>query len=196
MSGPAVRQRVTDFRDRPRRSIDEQIAVRFPRLGWLVASWIFRLPTDSGIRRRFVNLVTKRAYAGLNRRDLALNSAFLDPEGELVFPGGQYAFSPKVVRGTESVNETYQEYLEGWSKHRRVPVVIIDLGDRLLHLCEDSGRAAGSGIEVGQRVASLLFLRRGRAFRQEFYPDWESALERAGVTAHPDSPAREQARER
>jgi hypothetical protein len=177
----AVRQKVR-YRDRPRRAWEERLALRFPALNRLAVQLVLRFPLESRLRRRLVAWRMARGFAALNRRDLELNKLTgYHPDAELVFPKGTSGLGRNLYRGRDEAFDAYREWLEPWEGHRRVPREIIELGDKLVVLIEESGRGSGSGIEVGRRMADIYTIHRGLIVKQEIFPDWKSALNAVGL---------------
>lgn len=84
--------------------------------------------------------------------------------------------------GREETFDAYRAWLEPWGELRREPRELIDLGDRVVVLIEESGRGAGSGIEASQLIANVHTLGpRGVIVKHVEYNNWESALDAAGV---------------
>ena len=71
------------FRDRPHRSLDERITVRFPAIARYLAARLARLPPSSWLRQRFLARSVSRGFAANMRGDLKyVLAAFYDPEVE------------------------------------------------------------------------------------------------------------------
>ncbi len=123
----AVRQKVTLFEDRPRRSLDERVIALFPPLGWRFATLLFRLSPSSPIRRRFVATLVRRGCAALNRRDLELNARVLYDRDSVLFIHGNIPIGSGPYRGGEEIIQGYREWQDAWAEQRRVPREIVDL---------------------------------------------------------------------
>jgi ketosteroid isomerase-like protein len=178
----AVRQQVTLFEERPRRSLDEKVAALFPPLGWRFAALLFRLPPASPVRRRFVATLVRRGYAALNRRDLELNAKVLYDRDSVLFIHGNIPIGSGPYRGGEEIIQGYREWQDVWAEQRRVPREIVDLGERLVVVLDDTGEGAGSGVSVRLRFTDVITVRNGRIHRHEVYPDWEAGMRAAGLS--------------
>jgi ketosteroid isomerase-like protein len=180
----AVRQRFSGrVPDRPRRSLLEQMTVRFP---WIAkatnAAFFWLFSPGSYPRRQGWSFGARRIAAAINRGDLAYAAAFYAEDVELVFP-----VAPPTpdrsdrYRGREAAFNAYREWMNEWEGLKRVPREVIDLGDTVVLLFEETGRGPASGIRVSQRVGAVFTIRAGRTVRHEEYPDWESALAAVGL---------------
>jgi len=177
----AVREEI-EFRDRPRRSLGERLFARFPRLGWRLSERILSRPPSSGLRRRFLRLVTRRGYASLNRRDVALNERVLyDEHSELVMHG-DFPLGTGPFRGAKAIADAYREWLTAWDEQRIVPRELIDAGDKVAVITDEVATGAGSGIEMAMRRCEVVTMRDGRIDRHELFQDWEEGLRAAGVS--------------
>jgi ketosteroid isomerase-like protein len=180
----AVRQRFSGrVPDRPNRTLLDRLTVRFP---WVAkgANLIFfsLFPPGSYLRRMGWSFGARRIAAAINRGDLAYAAAFYAADVELVFPvAPPTPDRPDYYRGREAAFNAYREWMNEWDGFRRVPRELIDLGDTIVLLFEETGRGRASGIEVSRRVGAVFTIRAGRTVRHEEYPDWESALAAVGL---------------
>jgi hypothetical protein len=77
-----VRQKIR-HRERPRRSPDERITVRFPAIAHYMAARVARLPPSSRLRQRLLARSVSRGFAANKRGDLEfVLAAFYDPDVE------------------------------------------------------------------------------------------------------------------
>ncbi|MGI9020782.1 MAG: nuclear transport factor 2 family protein [Solirubrobacterales bacterium] len=176
-----VRQKLT-FRDRPRRTLDERVAARFPGFGWRLAALVFRLSPKNMIRRRLVAMLVRRGYASLNRGDLDLNAAVLyDDDSELVIHG-DLPIGTGPWTGGKAIARAYGEWQDIWAEHRRVPQEVVDLGGRLVVVLDDKGMGAASGVPVNRQFFDLVTLDEGRISRHEVFLDREEGMRAAGLS--------------
>jgi ketosteroid isomerase-like protein len=114
-----------------------------------------------------------------NSGDFDAVMEFVHPDVELKLVEG--SITGESLRGAEAVRrwlepdafESIQLQIEAVHEH----------GDRLLVDTIAHSRAAGSGIELDQRVYQVVTMREGRASLVEHWLDRERALESAGLTA-------------
>jgi hypothetical protein len=106
---------------------------------------------------------------------------FYADDARVTFPAGAPPLGASGLQGRESIRAAYASWREPWRDYRCVPCELIDMGDRLLVLAEESGMGITSGAEVRQRVASLLILSKGWIVQQEEYSSWEAALASVGL---------------
>jgi ketosteroid isomerase-like protein len=180
----AVRQRFSGrVPDRPRRTFLDKLTVRFPWIAKAANLAFFSIfPPGSYPRRMGWSFGARRIAAAINRGDLAYAAAFYAADVELVFPvAPPTPDRPDHYRGREAAFNAYREWMNDWERFRRVPRELIDLGDTVVLLFEETGRGRASGIEVSQRVGAVFTIRGGRTIRHEEYPDWESALAAVGL---------------
>jgi ketosteroid isomerase-like protein len=175
-----VRQTLT-FRDRPRRTLDERVAARFPEIGWRLTALVFRLSPKTVVRRRVVAMLVRRGYASLNRGDLDLNASVLyDDDSELVVHG-DLPIGTGPWKGGKAIARAYGEWQDIWAEHRRVPQEVIDLGRKLVVVLDDTGTGAASGVPVNRQFFDLVTLDEGRISRHEVFLDREEGLRAAGL---------------
>jgi hypothetical protein len=185
---PQATRHELNYRDRPRRSLDERLFARFPRLGWRLSGRILRRPPSSGLRRRFLALIARRGYAALNRRDIDLNERVLyDAESELVLRG-DFPLGTGPFRGAKAIADAYREWLTAWSEQKLIPRELIDLGNKVVVVTDENATGAGSGISVTLRRSEVVSLRDGHIDRHELFQNWEEGLRAAGVSDQALSP--------
>ena len=165
-----------------RRSLDEQLRVRFPGPFRLIGAAFIRLPPTSRLRRLLLPRFMSRVYAAANRRDFDLIRTANDPEN--------YEYRPtldllppdldKVFYGHDGYLKLWRYWLDAFDDIRWDPEELLDLGDRILVTTRQSGHGSGSGVAVGQAVFQLFTFRRGLVMRQEDFLDRSQALDAAG----------------
>jgi ketosteroid isomerase-like protein len=164
------------------RTPEARLAARAPGLANRLFASVLRLPPHSRLRRWMIARAAGATFAAINRRDLdVVAEAAYAPEAELVFHGEPPAdVGGDRHRGREAVFAAYRQWVEGWYELRRVPVEVIDLGDRFLVLLREIGRGRG-GVELEEEAASLFTFRNARVVRQDEYPRWSEALAAVGI---------------
>ena len=182
---PGVRTAVT-VRDQPtRRSLDQQILVRFPGLVRRIATAWFRFPPHSRLRRAFLARVVRQGFEAANRRDFDVVVLALDPEIEF-----QIAESPAsrflppdllgVHRGPEGYRRVWEKGLEALD-YKIFCEEVIDLGDRLVLIGRQTGHGRSSGISLDLPLFQVHTLRRGLIVHQVDFSDRGEALRAAGL---------------
>jgi ketosteroid isomerase-like protein len=168
---------------RRRRSVEQRLFVRVPRLYRAVASRFERLPPGSRFRRLVVARIITLAYAAANRRDFEVvligwdpNSQYR-PSSDLMPPDVEAVF-----HGHDGYLQLWRYWLDAFDDIRWDPEEILDFGHQLLVTTRQSGRGSGSGISVSEPVFQLFTLRRGLVVRQEDFLDRSKALEAVGLS--------------
>jgi ketosteroid isomerase-like protein len=166
------------------RTLDQRIAIRFPRMGAASARLVTRLPPASRVRQAFVWRNVRLAIEAYNRRDLEAVAAGFHPDLEY------YPYSEFVEAGLAEQcyhgPSGYRSYIEAtydvWGTEVRLyPTELIDLGDRLVLLADMPMRAQGSGIPLAESYATIATLKDGRVIRQQDFLNQAEALEAAGL---------------
>ena len=166
-----------------RRTMDEQLRVRFPALFRPLGDAFMRLSPGSRLRRSMLSRLIARAYAAANRRDFELILTINDP--------GLYEYHPSVdllppdmdavYYGHQGYRQFWRYWLDAFEDIRWDPEEILDFGDKALVTTEQSGHGSGSGVAVSEPVFQLFTWKRGLVIRQEDFLDRSTALEAAGL---------------
>jgi ketosteroid isomerase-like protein len=184
MAAEAVRQALGSAEGG--RTLDQRVALRFPRIAEQNARLIASLPPTSKVRQAAVRRLAENALASFNRRDLAAALAGALPDFEYR-PNRDWVEAGLVEESYRGL-DGYRRYVttvdEVWAgQNRLTPTEVFDLGDRLLLLAIGEMRAQASGVELTEEFALLVTLRDGRAAAaQEYY---DHALARASVGLGP-----------
>jgi ketosteroid isomerase-like protein len=167
---------------REQRTLEARLAAAMPKLANRLLSPVMRLPPRSRVRRWMLARMVAVTFSAINRRDLGVVAqAAYAPDVELLFHGGAPAdIGGDVHRGREAVFATYRQWIEAWEELRRLPVEVVDMGERILVLVRERGRGRG-GVELEGQAASLFTFRSGRVVRQDEYPRWRDALVAVGL---------------
>ncbi len=146
-----------------RRTLDEQIFVRFQALVPVFAFAWSRLPPRSRLRRAFLSRTMRQGCEAANRRDFDLFLLTLDPEIEFQFDGSVgsgYAFPDMlgVHRGREAYRRVWESGDEAWDDFRLEYEEVIDFGDRLLVAGRLTGHGSSSGVpSINPSLAQDMF---------------------------------------
>jgi ketosteroid isomerase-like protein len=171
-------------RGRSSRTLDERLAVRFPRLVAALSRLIGRLPPSSRVRQAVLVRGLGLAAAAYNRGDLeAVVSAWRPdfeyrPASNLVDAG----LIEPCYRGLPGYRAYVAAAAEVWGDETRFePHEYIDLGDRLVVLAEAPLRAQASGVPLTLEFAYVTTLAGGMVVRQQEFHDHGEALEAVGL---------------
>src|SRR3954447_11677658 len=176
----AYRQRLR-CRERPRRSLDEQIATRFPAFATWLTGRVSRLPPSSKLRQRVFARAFCRGFAALQRGDFeaALGNLY-DPDVEWHGAAGGLD-EGRVLRGRAEVVEAFRDYYDTWERLELRPEEIIDTGDELIVFVHEVARGRKSGIVVETDTAAISTLHEGSVVEVRNYLDRSEALQAAGL---------------
>jgi len=177
-------RRPLEVRERSRRTLDQRLFLRFPRLGAATLRLTFRLPLGSRIRQAVVWRGMRLAVEAYNRRDL-------DPLGVGYHRDFEYCpaqswveagfFEPS-YRGLEGHRRYVESTAEVFGAEVYVrPVELIDLGERIVVLAIVPMRAQASGIRLTEAFAMVSTLEDGKVIRIQEYYDYDEALRAAGL---------------
>jgi ketosteroid isomerase-like protein len=173
-------------RERSGRTLDQRLALRFPRLSDAYARLIIaRLPPTSRVRQAAIWRGSRLGMEAFNRRDIeaAVSYGHADfeyhPPREFVEVG----FFEPCYRGAAG----FRRYVSAWSDVfgpdlRAEPVELIDLGDRIVLLAELPARAQASGIPFTGTIATVSLLKDGKVIRVQAYLDHGEALAAVGLS--------------
>jgi ketosteroid isomerase-like protein len=117
--------------------------------------------------------------AAYNRRDFDAAVRFFDPEIEWVLPPLQRSDS---CRGPDEIKRFWEGLDDTFEELRLDPLECVDAGDRVATRLRYHARGKGSGVEIdGDLYHQVATFRDGLMVRIEYFTDWPSALEAAGV---------------
>lgn len=155
--------------------------VRFPSVYRRLAALVFRLGRRSQIRRTVLRRAVESGWASFDRRDLALNFLYFQPDCEFEFPPAMQTLGiPASFQGLEGRNEGIAKLFEVWGSELELRYVL-DLGDRVLNLGIWHTRGQASDVPLDQELAQLLTIRDGLAARDQNFLSWEEGLRAAGL---------------
>lgn len=178
----AVRYSIPRVRERPARTVDERVTLRFPRLARISRVAIMGLPLGSRLRRAILRRAIEINAAAYNRRDLDAFLSPFDPGMEVHLVGHVDGVDVESrFEGYEGVTQFTDALDEVWENPRFEPRELIDFGDRYLLLINNRGRGRASGVLGEHSIALLMTWRRGVAARADFYWNQDQALRAVGL---------------
>lgn len=171
-------------REESRRTLDQRLTLRFPRLVAPSLRLIGRLPPRSRLRQAALWRAVRLAMEAYNRRDLEAVVAGWDPEFEYR-PDPVWVKSGLVEPSYHGV-EGYRRYIatadEVWGGENLLkPTELIDLGGRVVVLAHVSMRAQASGVPLTESYALVSTIKDGRLVSHQEYFDHDHALGAVGL---------------
>jgi ketosteroid isomerase-like protein len=170
--------------ERSRRTLDQRLSLRFPRLAAANARLIGKLAPGSRLRQASLWRSARLALEAYNRRDLDAVVIGCDPEFEYR-PGRQWVEAGLVERCYRGL-EGYRNYVastdEVWGGENYLrPVELVDLGERIVMLADAPMRAQASGVPLTEAFALVATLKDGRTIHAQEYYDHAEALKSVGL---------------
>jgi ketosteroid isomerase-like protein len=169
-------------REQSRRTLDQRLFLRFPRLATATYRLVLRLPLGSRVREAGVLRSARLAIEAYNRRDMDAVGIGYHPEFEY-HPAREWVESGLLepsYRGLEGHKRYVASTAEVFGAEVYVkPIELIDLGDRQVLLGKVPMRAQASGIELTENFALVSTLKDGLVFRVQEYYDHDVALAEA-----------------
>jgi ketosteroid isomerase-like protein len=166
------------------RTLDQRLALRFPRLADAYARFVLqRLPPTSRVRQASVWRGSRLGMEAFNRRDIDAAVSYGHPDFEY-YPPREFVeagFFEACYRGAAG----FHDYVSTWSDGvgvRVEPVELIDLGDRIVMLAELPTLAHASGVPISGKIATVSVLTDGKASRVQTYLDHAQALAAVGLS--------------
>jgi ketosteroid isomerase-like protein len=174
------------IREGSSRTLDQRLAIRFPRLLAAGTRLIGRLPPRSRVRQAVLWRNTRLAVEAYNRRDLDVVAAAYQPDLEY-YPYREFVeagLAEPCYYGPSGYRAYITATYDVWGTEVRLePTELIDLGDRVVLLADMPMRAQASGISLAQTYAGVSTLKDGRVIRQQDFLDHAEALEAVGLPA-------------
>jgi ketosteroid isomerase-like protein len=181
---PDVVRRPLTVRPSSQRTLDQRIAIRFPRLGAANARLFARLPPRSRIRQALLGRAVRLAIEAYNRRDLLAVSASFHPDLEY-YPYREFVeagLAEPCYRGPAGYRAYIEATYDVWGTDVRLyPTELIDLGDRLVLLADMPMRAQGSGVPLAESYATVATLKEGAVISQRDFLNQAEALAQVGL---------------
>jgi len=173
-------------RERSSRTLDQRLAIRFPRLTAAFARLIGKLPAGSRVRQAALWRTAQLGVEAYNRRDLDAVAINYRPDLEY-YPYREFveaALAEPCYHGPSGYRAYIEATYDVWGTEVRLePTELIDLGDRLVLLADMPMRAQASGVPLGQTYAGVSTLKDGRVIRQQDFLNHAEALEAVGFPA-------------
>jgi ketosteroid isomerase-like protein len=170
---------------RSSRTLDQRLAVRFPRLAAAFLRLIGNLPPSSRLRQAALARGLELAAGAYNRLDLDAVVIGWRPDFEY-YPARNLVEAGLIepcYRGFSGYRAYVASAAEVWGDETRFePLEYIDLGHQLVVLARAPMRAQGSGVPLTLEFAYLTTLKNGRVVRQQEFHDHAEALEAAGLS--------------
>jgi ketosteroid isomerase-like protein len=171
-----------DVRLRTRRSLDERLFVRWPRIYVAFARAFFLLPPRSRLRRALLRRQVLSGWSAWSRGDLNLMLVRYAPDYQSVFaPEFVTVGLSSSYKGHAGVREWTADLSEAWEQMELTLHEIVDAGDRLVNLGRFRSRGSGSGVELDSPTGQALWVERGLVARERVFFDWDEALAAAGL---------------
>jgi ketosteroid isomerase-like protein len=172
-------------RPRSSRTLDQRIAIRFPRLSAASYRLVTRMPPTSRVRQALLWRTVRLAIEAYNRRDLDAVAIAFHPDLEY-YPYREFieaALAEPCYHGPAGYRAYIMATYEVWGTEVRLyPTELIDLGDRVVLLADMPMRAQASGVPLAETYATIATLKDGRVIRQRDFLNQAEALEAAGVS--------------
>jgi hypothetical protein len=173
-----------DARLPTRRTLDEQLMVRWPSVWSALSRALWRLPPRSRVRRALLRRNALSGWGAWVRGDLDLCQVrfapdwHYDPPTEWLIAG-----MPSAYHGHGGLRQWAADLHEAWEFLDHTPLEIIDAGDMLAFLCQIRLRGRTSGIELDSRLGQVFWIERGLIVRECDFSDWDDALRAVGIPA-------------
>jgi hypothetical protein len=172
------------IREHSRRSLDQRLAIRFPRLSALSLRLIAELPPRSRVRQAALWRGTRLMVEAYNRRDLDAVVIAYAPDMEY-YPYREFVeagLAEPVYRGPSGYRAYIEATYDVWGTEVRLyPTELIDMGDRIVLLADMPMRAQASGVALAQTYAGVSTLKHGRVIRNDDFLNHAEALQAVGL---------------
>ena len=176
-----VRQRIR-IGARSRRSLEERLGLRFPRLLSLSTRAIARLSPRSRLRQALLRRSIRAGCEALNRGDYEAAMMLYHAEVESTFPAGMSTVAESETHGRDERLRFQARWGEDWGTWRIEPEDLIDFGDRVLMLGRVESSGLRSGAAADTECAFLFTHSAGRAIREQVFLSQKEGLEAAGLS--------------
>jgi hypothetical protein len=181
--GGVVRKPLQVRRD-SRRTLDQRLAIRFPRLNAFLLRVVTSLPPSSRVRQAAVWHAVRISIEAYNRGDLAAASIGFHPRLKY-YPYREFVeagLAEPCYHGPAGYRAYITATYDVWGGEVLLyPTELIDMGDRLVLLADMPMRAQGSGIPLAERYATIATLQDGRIMSQRDFLNQADALETVGL---------------
>ena len=172
------------IREHSRRTLDQSLAIRFPRLSAASYRLLAMLPPRSRVRQAAVWRGIRLMVEAYNRRDLDAVVTAYRPDMEY-YPYREFVeagLAEPVYRGPSGYRAYIEATYDVWGTGVRLePTELIDLGDRIVLLADMPMQAQASGVSLAQTYAGVSTLKHGRVIRNDDFLNHAEALELVGL---------------
>jgi hypothetical protein len=170
--------------DRPSRTLDQRLLVRYPAFGSAGTRLISKLPATSRIRRAMLARTVTQAIAAYNRRDLAAVVGGASPDLEYR-PAAHWVDAGLVEESYRGL-EGYRRYVatvdQVWAGQNLLdPIELVDLGSCFVTLATGRMRGQASGVPLTEAFALVSTFEDGLLVRHQEYYDHDQALAAVGL---------------
>jgi ketosteroid isomerase-like protein len=171
-------------RERSRRTLDQRLFLRFPRLARASSRRILALPPRSRLRRAALLRAARLGLEAYNRRDMNAVGIAYHPEFEY-HPARSWV-EAGMLEPSYSGLEGHKRYVASTAEVFGaevyvMPVEFVDLGNHFVVLANAPMRAQASGIELTEAFALVTTVKDGMIYRIEEHYDHDEALAAAGL---------------
>ena len=175
--------RVQSSGPRRSRNLEERLTVRFPGAWRALTALVLRLLSPrSRLRRALLRRNVVSGWDAASRRDFELMlvryapdvEAEFDPDFEPLGLGGTF-------RGHDGMLKMIEGFGEAWERWAVQPVIVLDLGERVLVLGAFRLPGNVSGVEFDQEFAQLVTRRGSRITHDRQFLTWDKGLRAAGL---------------
>jgi len=172
-------------RARSRRTLDERLSLRFPRLAAAFLRQILKLPPSSRLRQATLWRGMRLGLEAYNRRDL--DAVVIGWDAKFEYRPDTDWVKAGIMEPCYSGLDSYRRYVaagdEVWGGENHLePSELIDLGDRTVLLADGRMRAQASGVPLVEAFALVSTIEDGRFVHHQEYYDHAEALDAAGLS--------------
>lgn len=172
-------------RERSRRTLDQRLMIRFPRLAAASVRFIGNRPPSSRLRQAALSRAVRLAAEAYNRRDLDAVVVTYHPELEYR-PARSWVeagFFEPCYHGRDGYREYVAITAEVFGGEVYfMPVELVDLGERIVMLAKVPMRAQASGVPLTEKFAYVSTMKDGMVIRLQEYYDHAEALAAVGLS--------------
>ena len=162
--------------------LEDRIAIRLPWLYTRFASFVWRLPVGSRLRRVIVERAVERSYSALGRGDLAALHAMYHPECCFDFSRFENWPDRTLYEGHEGLDRLVHDLQEVWGDFRYELTEMRMAGEHVLSSCRMRARGGHTRIDLEMTFSQVSNECNGLALRVDNYTDHAGALEAVGLS--------------
>jgi ketosteroid isomerase-like protein len=182
VSGQVVRRPLA-VREQSSRTLEERLAIRFPRLFDAFIRRVSRFPPTSRVRQAAVAQSVRSAIEAFNRRDLEamLTRYHREAKYEVMQGMAELGVIESTLPVREALARLWGDAGLAWGGLRIDEAEVVDPGDYVVMLAKAGGRGMGSGVPVSFSYATVSTVRDGKVIRTRACSDHAEALEAVGL---------------